>query len=81
MLMKYEPDRRDDPIAAMKNALWRAHGLLQRVHDWLALRGDIYRLQGLDDHLLADMGIQRDEIEQRVKGRQPGRTGSRTGRL
>jgi uncharacterized protein YjiS (DUF1127 family) len=43
--------------------------IANRIHEWLQTRREIDRVHLLDDHLLADMGIKRHEIERRVKGR------------
>lgn len=40
-----------------------------RIQAWFQTRREIDRVHRLDDHLLADMGIKRYEIERRVKGR------------
>lgn len=43
--------------------MWRA--LLY----WWRAGGDLVQLQGVDDRLLADMGLSRDELPDRVMGR------------
>ena len=45
------------------------HDLTKRIAERLRIRRDIRKLAGLDDHLLADIGIPRDEIARRVTGR------------
>jgi uncharacterized protein YjiS (DUF1127 family) len=44
------------------------HDLGQRVAEWWRIRRGIHRLAALDDRLLADIGIKRDEIASRVRG-------------
>jgi uncharacterized protein YjiS (DUF1127 family) len=41
----------------------------QRYKDWLNVNFETRRLSRLDDRLLADMGVERDEIRDRVAGR------------
>ena len=43
--------------------------IANRIQAWFTTRREIDRVHHLDDHLLADMGIKRFEIERRVKGR------------
>ena len=43
--------------------------IANRIHEWFQTKREIDRVHHLDDHLLADMGIKRHEIERRVKGR------------
>ena len=43
--------------------------LTRRVASWLQAGTDIRRLRQMDDYLLADMGIERDDIAFRVRGR------------
>jgi len=43
--------------------------ITNRITEWLMTRRQIDRVHHLDDRLLADMGINRHEIERRVKGR------------
>jgi hypothetical protein len=35
---------------------------------WWATEGEMVRLRGLDDRLLADMGLQREGLRDRVQG-------------
>jgi len=44
------------------------HDLGRRVAEWRRIRGDIGRLARLDDRLLADLGVKREEIAARVRG-------------
>jgi uncharacterized protein YjiS (DUF1127 family) len=44
-------------------------GLIRRVRLWNRLERDIHRLKGLDDHLLADVGVDRPDIRRFVRGR------------
>lgn len=59
-------------------ALWRAAAawlmagtirVTHRLRAWLQTDDAIRSLQRLDDHLLADLGLERSEIAARVKGR------------
>ena len=43
--------------------------LVRRIIEWVNIRHDITRLDRLDDHLLADIGIERNQIEAFVHGR------------
>ena len=43
--------------------------LTRRVASWLQTGTDIRRLRQMDDYLLADMGIEREAIATRVRGR------------
>ena len=43
--------------------------IASRITEWFLTKRDIDRVRFLDDHLLKDMGINRYEIERRVKGR------------
>jgi uncharacterized protein YjiS (DUF1127 family) len=43
--------------------------LSQRIQTWWENKETIKRLSDLDDHLLADLGMERDEIAARVAGR------------
>jgi hypothetical protein len=45
------------------------HDIRRHLVERLRLHWDIERLQGLDDRILADMGIARETIVARVKGR------------
>ena len=45
------------------------HDLTLRVRTWLRTTHDIKRLSALDNRLLTDMGIDRDEIADLVSGR------------
>ena len=45
------------------------HDLTLRVRNWLHTTHDIKRLRALDNRLLSDMGIDRDEIADLVSGR------------
>ena len=66
MLMRYDPREHRRP----PNSVWRVlNRLLARLRDRIAAENDIARLEGFDDALLKDMGIPRDEIARRVRGR------------
>jgi|EndMetStandDraft_5_1072996.scaffolds.fasta_scaffold256487_2 uncharacterized protein YjiS (DUF1127 family) len=43
--------------------------IANRIHEWFQTKREIDRVHHLDDHLLADMGLKRHEIDRRVKGR------------
>jgi len=45
------------------------HDLGRRLRQRQRLHRDIERLRDLDDRMLADMGIARDSIAQRLRGR------------
>lgn len=45
------------------------HDLTQRLRGWLRTVDDIKRLRALDNRLLGDMGIERNEIADLVSGR------------
>jgi len=45
------------------------HDLTLRVRSWLRTGNEINRLRALDNRLLTDMGIDRDEIADLVSGR------------
>jgi len=42
--------------------------LTRRIDEWQRIRRDIGRLEQLDDRLLYDMGIPREQISRRLKG-------------
>ena len=44
------------------------HDLTKRIAERLRINRDIKRLARLDDYLLADIGIERDQIARRVTG-------------
>lgn len=46
--------------------------MLNRLMNWLDDMENAHMLRRLDDRMLADMGISRDEIAQRVAGSSPG---------
>jgi uncharacterized protein YjiS (DUF1127 family) len=39
----------------------------QRIHNWYLYRRGTFQLRALDDHLLADVGIDRDQIRRRAR--------------
>jgi uncharacterized protein YjiS (DUF1127 family) len=43
--------------------------IIRRVRKWQKFSDDIVKLRALDDYLLADMGIEREEIPAFVRGR------------
>ena len=43
--------------------------IIQRVRKWQKLGEDIARLRALDDTLLSDIGIERDDIPAFVRGK------------
>ena len=43
--------------------------LTRRISHWLQTGTDIRRLRQMDDYLLSDMGLERDDIATRVRGR------------
>jgi uncharacterized protein YjiS (DUF1127 family) len=43
--------------------------IITRYRHWRRLALDIYHLRGLDDHLLADLGVSRADICRFVHGR------------
>lgn len=45
------------------------HDIKNHVVRWLQAEREIRRLRRLDDHLLADLGIERDHISSLVRGR------------
>jgi uncharacterized protein YjiS (DUF1127 family) len=45
------------------------HDITARLGRWLQAVDDIKRLRQLDNHLLADIGIERDDIADLVSGR------------
>ena len=45
--------------------------LFRRLFDWFRRRAAVARLQALDDRTLKDMGLNRGDIEQAVRGREP----------
>ena len=45
------------------------HDLGRRLRERIRLHREIERLRWLDDRILADMGIDRDTIASRVRGR------------
>jgi hypothetical protein len=49
----------------------------KRLKLWWRAVGDLAQMQGLSDRLLADMGLERDGLRQRVLGREPEPTGPR----
>lgn len=44
------------------------HDLISRLRDWWLIQGGIERLVHLDDRLLADLGIEREDIPRYVRG-------------
>lgn len=44
------------------------HDLISQLKDWWAVQGGIERLAHLDDRLLADLGIEREDIPRYVRG-------------
>jgi uncharacterized protein YjiS (DUF1127 family) len=53
---------------------WQKQGAEQEIimwkhlKDWWKTEGAMVQLQGLDDRLLADMGLDRDGLRERVRG-------------
>jgi len=45
------------------------HDLRKRLAGWVKTRHDIQRLRAFDNYLLADVGIAREDIAARVKGK------------
>lgn len=45
------------------------HDLKRRIAEWQRTRRAITRLRHLDDYLLADIGVAREDIAWRVSGR------------
>jgi uncharacterized protein YjiS (DUF1127 family) len=43
--------------------------IIRRVRMWKKVRYDAFRLRGLDDHLLEDIGVEREAIGDFVRGR------------
>lgn len=43
----------------------------KRLKLWWQAEGDLAQVQGLSDRLLADMGLEREGLRQRVLGREP----------
>ena len=66
MLMRYDARESRPPANPI---WWRLHRLLALLRDRVAAENDVARLQGFDDALLRDMGIPREEIGRRVRGR------------
>lgn len=44
------------------------HDLISQLKDWWTVQGGIERLAHLDDRLLADLGIEREDIPRYVRG-------------
>lgn len=44
-------------------------GLADHIAEWWRIRCDIRRLTAIDDRLLEDIGVRREEIAARVTGR------------
>jgi uncharacterized protein YjiS (DUF1127 family) len=45
------------------------HAITRTIRDWMWVEYEIQRLRWLDERLLADMGIKRDDIAALVRGR------------
>ena len=45
--------------------------MLKRLAIWWRTQRDLQTLEGLDDRMLADMGLSRENIRRRVRGDQP----------
>lgn len=45
--------------------------LFERLFGWIARRDAAARLHALDDRMLKDIGLNRGEIEQAVRGKEP----------
>ena len=41
--------------------------MLERLPTWLARQDDLFTLMGMDDRMLADMGLSREAIRRRVR--------------
>lgn len=59
----------DQWSALRKRAKTLAIRLGGRFRDWRQSRQSVWHLRRLDDHLLADLGVKREQIAARVKGR------------
>ena len=42
-----------------------------RIKHWWEAQGDLAKLQGVSDRMLTDMGLQREELRDRVLGQDP----------
>lgn len=45
--------------------------MLERLARWWKYQLDVQRLEALDSHLLADMGLTTEDLKDRVRGRRP----------
>ncbi len=43
--------------------------IIHRVRRWKKFDDDVLKLRGLDDHLLADIGVEREDIRDFVRGK------------
>ena len=68
--MLYGPTTRNDLWLQSRRRVRTALGrLVAWATEWWRVRAATHRLSRLDDRLLADLGLRRDEIAERVRGR------------
>jgi uncharacterized protein YjiS (DUF1127 family) len=64
-------DYRINPPVAKGGARKMEAAMWKRVKNWWVTWGAMVQLQGLDQRLMADMGLQREGLRARVAGRTP----------